>query len=64
MKDMGELKHFLGIQVQRDREYWQIHIDQSGYVNSILERFGLAECNPVTMSIIIGTRLRKSTPGR
>src|SRR5437773_8106861 len=62
MKDMGELKHFLGIQVRRDREHQQIHIDQSGYINTILERFSLAECNPVTTPIATGTRLHKSTP--
>src|SRR5271167_1394381 len=62
MKDMRELKHFLGIQVRRDREHRQIHIDQSGYINTILERFDLAECNPVTTPIATGTRLRKSTP--
>ena len=62
MKDMRELKHFLGIQVRRDREHRQIHIDQSGYINTILEKYGLADCNPVTTPIATGTRLRKSTP--
>src|SRR5947207_7266863 len=62
MKDMGELKHFLGIQVRQDREHRQIHVDQSEYINTILEKYGLADCNPVTTSIATGTRLRKSTP--
>jgi len=37
MKDLGELKYFLGIQVHRDREWKTIHISQSGYNRTILE---------------------------
>src|SRR5205814_9716278 len=62
MKDMGELKYFLGIQVLRDREHRQIHINQNGYVNSILERFGLLECNPVSTPIAAVTKLQKAKP--
>src|SRR5436190_23944860 len=61
MKDMRELKHFLGIQVRRDREHRQIHIDQNEYINTILEKYDLADCNPITTSITTGIRLRKST---
>ena len=61
MKDMRELKHFLEIQVRWDREHRQIHIDQSEYINTILEKYDLANCNPVTTPIITSTRIRKST---
>ena len=43
MKDLGELKYFLGIQVHRDRERKIIHISQSGYNRTILERYGMQE---------------------
>ena len=59
---MRELKHFLEIQVQRDQEHRQIHIDQSEYINTILEKYDLADYNLITTSIATGTRLRKSTP--
>ena len=62
MKDMGELKYFLGIQVLRNRKHRQIHISQSGYINSILERFSLLECNPVSTPIAAGTKLQKAKP--
>ena len=58
MKDLGELKYFLGMQVHRNREERQI---QSGYINSILEKFGLLDCNSVSTPIATGTRLLKST---
>jgi len=32
MKDLGELKYFLSIQVQRDREWKILHISQPGYI--------------------------------
>src|SRR5947207_7895230 len=41
MKDLGELKYFLDIQVHRDRERKIIHINQSGYNRTIIERFAM-----------------------
>src|SRR5579859_6769653 len=40
MKDLRELKYFLGIQVHRDRERKITHINQSGYNQTILKRYG------------------------
>jgi hypothetical protein len=37
IKDLGELKYFLSIQVHRDREWKTIHISQSGYNHTTLE---------------------------
>ena len=37
MKDLGELRYFLNIQVHRDKEQKIIHINQSGYNRIILE---------------------------
>ena len=59
MKDMEELKHFLGIQVQQDREHRQIHINQNEYINIILEKYDLANCNPIIIFIIIDIKLYK-----
>src|SRR5437667_7289355 len=59
MKDMEELKHFLGIQVQQDREHRQIYINQNEYINIILEKYDLANCNPIIIFIIIDIKLYK-----
>ena len=37
MKDLGELQYFLGIHVLPNRSKRQLHINQSRYINSILE---------------------------
>src|SRR5277367_2092106 len=61
MKDLGELKYFLGIQVHRDREWKTIHISQSGYNRTILERYGMQNSNPANTPLSSGTRLTKAT---
>ena len=61
MKDMGELKFFLGIQVHRDRKARTIHINQSAYINKILHRFGMKESKPAPTPIATGTQLQKAT---
>ena len=61
MKDMGMLKYFLGMQVHRDRANRQIFIHQTSYINSILEKFDMANCNPFTTPMATGTVLYKAT---
>ena len=48
MTDMGEVKRILGIDVQRDYEQGTLAISQEHYVNTLLERFGMQEANPVS----------------
>jgi hypothetical protein len=62
MKDLGELQYFLGIQVLRDRSKRRLHINQSGYINSTLDRFGMLDSKPVSTPIATGTVMHKSTP--
>jgi hypothetical protein len=61
MKDLGELKYFLGIQVHRDRDRKIIHISQSGYNRTILERFGMQGSKPANTPLSSSTRLTKAT---
>ena len=60
MKDMGELQYFLGIQVVRDRKRKLLQILQRGYVNMILERFGMQDSSPVSTPMATGTKLTKT----
>jgi len=53
MKDLGELKSFLGIQVTRDRSKRTITLSQEGYIDMILERFGFTEANPSWMLMVM-----------
>ncbi|CAD6238878.1 GSCOCG00012546001-RA-CDS, partial [Cotesia congregata] len=45
MVDLKEIKLFLGIRVTRENNI--IMLDQNAYVNSVLEKFNMQDCNPV-----------------
>ena len=61
MKDLAELKYFLGIHVHHDRERKIIHINQSGYNRTILERFGMQNSKPASVPLSASVRLVKAT---
>ena len=59
MKDLGELKHFLGMKITRTGD--RISIDQSSYIRQILERYGMSNSNPVSTPLAPGARLVRMT---
>lgn len=48
MTDMGEASLVLGMQVTRNRNQGTLTISQEDYTKSILERFGMANCKPIS----------------
>jgi len=46
MKDLGEIKNFLGIRIERDRQRGKIWMDQNTYIQRILEKYHMDEANP------------------
>eukprot|EP00171_Calliarthron_tuberculosum_P022031 IDg22031t1 len=46
MKDLGSASEFVGIQIQRDRANFRIHISQSLYAQKILDRFNMMNSKP------------------
>jgi len=44
--DQGPATSILGIKIERDCPNWSISLSQPGYIESILEQFGMSECNP------------------
>ncbi|GJP59827.1 hypothetical protein CLOP_g15312 [Closterium sp. NIES-67] len=47
MKDLGELKNYLGMEITRDREAQTITLSQEFYVNNVLKRFDMDEAKSV-----------------
>lgn len=47
MKDLSEIRHFLGMEISRDFENQKIEISHIQYTTKLLKRFGMAECKPV-----------------
>src|ERR1700733_3648096 len=48
MKDLGEAHYCVGIHIQRDRDAGTISLDQEKYIEQVLNRFNMNECNGVS----------------
>ncbi len=46
MKDLGNIRLFLGIKI--DSRDGKLTLDQSAYIKTVLEKFRMADCNPVS----------------
>jgi len=57
VKDLGEVKFLLGIEIIRDRKSGSINLSQQAYINQLLKRFNLQNVNPVTTPLSSGIRL-------
>ena len=60
IRDLGELKWFLGLQVTRDRPNRSLTISQSAYIISVLQRFGMEDCKPMPSPESPGAKLSKA----
>ena len=60
MTDLGPLKHFLGLEIARNRERRALHLCQSQYIQKILRLQGLQVCNPSQTPADPHVRLAKS----
>lgn len=58
MKDMGEVSTILGIKISRNQD--TIKIDQTKYINDVLYRFGMSDCNPVSTPMDTNQKLSMS----
>ena len=45
--DLGEIKHFLGLHITRDRSKRTFTIDQTQYIQRIIAHFDMMTCRPV-----------------
>ena len=48
MKDLGETKKILGMEITRDRGSGRLWLSQENYVLKVLERFNMTDARPVT----------------
>ena len=60
MKDMGEAHFILGIQIERDRQRRTLTISQRQYIQSVLERFGMADSKAISTPMDVKVSLSKS----
>lgn len=58
MKDMGRINHCLGIEFTRDEDD-RVYLNQSVYLEKVLDRFGMSECKPIMTPMDVNMRLEK-----
>ena len=51
MKDLGEAKSFIGIQIERDRLKLIVRLHQQKYIEGILDTFGMTTCNGLNIPL-------------
>ena len=54
MVDLGQIHFVLGMSVKRDRANKVLFINQEKYLESVLNRFGMQDCKPVSTPLEIG----------
>ena len=54
LKDCGPASYFLGFNIFRDRPHKRLWISQQHYLNDVLDRFGMKDCNPAILPLPSG----------
>ena len=61
MKNLGEFRYFLDIQIHRDRKWKIIHISQAEYIRTILEWYDMQNSKPASVPLSTDARFIKAT---
>ena len=62
MRDLGSASLVLGLNIKRDRKHRTITLSQRKYIDSVLERCGMAECNPVFTPMATNAKMTVDDP--
>lgn len=57
LKDMGELHHFLGVEVKMNES--RLHLTQTKYIRDLLKRFNLEHLKPCAIPMTVGKYISK-----
>ncbi|KAG2782680.1 hypothetical protein PC111_g24477 [Phytophthora cactorum] len=60
MTDMGQLKYFLGMEIEQDVATGKVSVRQTKFANDILEKFNMEKSNPVKTPQDPGLKLTKA----
>lgn len=60
-KDLGKLSYFLGMKVEQDEKNGSVWIGQHAYTESLLKKFGMEDCKPVSTPVDISSKLTQAT---
>jgi len=60
VRDMGEVKDFVGIKVMRDKKTKKLTLSNPGHIMALLQAFGMATCTPNKTATASGVKLSKT----
>ena len=63
MEDLGEIHHCLSMSIRRDRAAKELTISHKTYLESMLKRFGMYDCKPVSTPMETGRKHEKLADG-
>jgi hypothetical protein len=52
MKDLGEARFVLGIEIHRDRMKWVLGLSQKTYIEKVLKKFNMHKCSASSAPIV------------
>ena len=55
MKELRELNHFLGLEVERTKE--GLFLCQEKYTRNLLQKYGMLDCKPLALPIEMNSKL-------
>ena len=61
IKDLGELKYFLGMKVEQSKENGSIWIGQPAYTENLLKRLGMQDSKPSHTPVEVSSELQPAT---
>lgn len=59
MKDIGEIKCFLGMNIERNIDQRILRVSQRVFLEKLLHRFGMQDCKPITTPLENRLKLQK-----
>src|SRR5947209_8381888 len=62
MRDLGEAKYIVGLELHWDRKAQTISLCQSKYIQGVLEQTGMKDCKPVYTPLPYNTKLVPAMP--
>ena len=60
-KDLGKLSYFLGMKIELNKDDGSVWIGQRAYTESILKKFGMEECKPISTPVDVSSKLTCAT---
>ena len=61
IKDLGELKYFLGMKIEQNKEAGSIWIGQPAYIENLLKRLGMQDSKPTSTPADVSSKLQPAT---